>query len=339
MKIILKKALIFFSAAAITISTSTLAGAAGEVETDRKGKLTLEYISDGTPLSGAQFSLYRVGDITSSASCTLSGDFASYPVSLKDLDSTGWNTAANTLSVYITADKINAFQTEKTDSQGQIVFDNLLTGLYLLKAGNVIIGTNTYRSAPFLVSLPALDEKGSWNYAVTAWPKTVSVTPDSSKTSNGGGGDSQKLTVVKVWNDEGYREQRPSDIEVALLRDGEVYRTVTLSSSNYWRHTWSGLSTRYSWEVVEDAVPDAYSVTYTSEDSVYTITNTVLTEILDGEVPLSGLNVPDSRIPLAGLPQTGLLWWPVPFLLLGGMLLFGFGYKDYYSGKRKKDGE
>ena len=32
-------------------------------------------------------------------------------------------------------------------------------------------------------------------------------------------------------------------------------------------------------------------------------------------------NIPEEEIPLAKLPQTGQLWWPVPFLLAGGCLL------------------
>ena len=32
-------------------------------------------------------------------------------------------------------------------------------------------------------------------------------------------------------------------------------------------------------------------------------------------------NIPGEEVPLAKLPQTGQLWWPVPFLLAGGCLL------------------
>ena len=31
--------------------------------------------------------------------------------------------------------------------------------------------------------------------------------------------------------------------------------------------------------------------------------------------------VPDEEVPLAKLPQTGQLWWPVPLLFAGGCLL------------------
>lgn len=334
--------------ALLLLSAMVLAGtmeaqAAGRVEVEREGQLSLEYSYDGKALSGAVFSLYRVADITESGEYVLSGSFSEYHVNLKELDSTGWKTAANTLSVYVSSDKIEPFKTGRADSEGRVDFGTLATGLYLLQAEDLKIGSATYRSDPFFVSLPALEENDEWNYTVEVRPKTTADTPSSPDGGNPSGGnpsgEKQKLTVIKVWNDDGYREMRPRNIEVALLKDGEVDRKATLSSSNYWRHTWSGLSDEYTWEVVERNVPDGYDVSYTEEETVYTITNSVLEEILDGDVPEGSMltNIEEEPVPLGKLPQTGLLWWPVPFLAIAGMLLFGFGYRDYFSRKRNEN--
>jgi len=82
------------------------------------------------------------------------------------------------------------------------------------------------------------------------------------------------ITVRKVWVDDGIG--RPASIKVNLLRDGEVYETITLSERNNWVYTWDKLDYRYEWEVEEDEVPEGYAATYKKNASgwVTTITNT-----------------------------------------------------------------
>ena len=63
------------------------------------------------------------------------------------------------------------------------------------------------------------------------------------------------------------------------------------------------------------------------------------TEVNGEDVPRSNIEIPEEDVPKSGLPQTGLLWWPVPFLSMAGLLLLGMGYKEYYSGKRKDNEE
>lgn len=46
----------------------------------------------------------------------------------------------------------------------------------------------------------------------------------------------------------------------------------------------------------------------------------------DGDPDPEEEDIDDDRTPLARLPQTGVLWWPVPFLAMGGMLLFALGW-------------
>lgn len=52
-------------------------------------------------------------------------------------------------------------------------------------------------------------------------------------------------------------------------------------------------------------------------------------DILPDDVPLAGmepeLDIPDVDVPLATLPQTGQLWWPVPVMVVAGAALVIFG--------------
>ena len=81
----------------------------------------------------------------------------------------------------------------------------------------------------------------------------------------------EKLTVHKVWDDNGY-PGRPDSVTVHLLRDGKSYEDVELNQDNQWTYTWDDLDDRYQWSVEED-VPSGYEVTYKTEDNKVFITN------------------------------------------------------------------
>ena len=121
--------------------------------------------------------------------------------------------------------------------------------------------------------------------------------------------DSITRTVIKRWDDTGYEQKRPDTITVTLLKDGTVYDTRTISCTDSWQYTWSGLP-RYSpdgteivWAIQENAVPGYISSIRETGDT-FILTNT-----------------PEHQ----KLPQTGLLWWPVPVLAAAGLLLLILG--------------
>ena len=107
-----------------------------------------------------------------------------------------------------------------------------------------------------------------------------------------------QITVVKKWDDAEDTTGRPESITVKLLKDGEVYEEVVLTEEMNWTYTWEGLLGTYTWDVKED-VPKGYTESYSREDNVITITNTV------------------------ALIHTGQLTWPIPVLgILGAFMIF-----------------
>ena len=81
--------------------------------------ITLRY-----ELSDAEFSIYKIGNITDSgAVCT--DEFARYHVDLYSAD------ASWTLASYIERDHLQPLMTVKTDSKGEALFDGLSKGVYL----------------------------------------------------------------------------------------------------------------------------------------------------------------------------------------------------------------
>lgn len=100
-----------------------------------------------------------------------------------------------------------------------------------------------------------------WTFAVEAFDRP-SDPPSSSKTN---------LTVRKLWDDDG--KNRPESIEVNLLKNGKVDKTVELSAENQWTYTWGGLSKLYEWSVGEKSVPDGYTAEYDRSGNTVIITN------------------------------------------------------------------
>jgi len=108
--------------------------------------------------------------------------------------------------------------------------------------------------------------------------------------------------VQKIWKDEGHEAERPKEIQVILLRDGEVYETVILNEANQWNYQWTDLDGTYEWTVEELTELDKYTSSVTRDGNTFLITNTY-----------------------SEIPQTGQLWWPVPILIALGMGLIVLG--------------
>lgn len=322
----------------------TTAFAYGAIDTGRETSLTVYFGKDGDGFSGVEFRLYRVAEVSAGAGFTLTGDFAGYPVKVNGLDSSGWRALAQTLDGYAARDGLTPLREEPTGADGKVVFDQLDTGLYLVIGDRYRQGRYTYTPEPFLVSLPALDEEtDTWIYDAEA-----SCKYDSDYNPPGGGGEDDTINrkVLKVWEDDGNEERRPNEIVVQLLRNGRIYDTVTLNDANGWKYTWTGLDDSYRWQVVEYETPEGYTVTVDQQGITFVMTNSMTEEIPD-EPPPEGDRPPDEpgepdKPDEPGkpdqpdepgepeLPQTGMLWWPVPVLAGVGLFLFLIGW-----GKRR----
>ena len=315
------------------------------VDIGQETSLTVYFGKDGNGFSNVEFQVYRAAKVSAGAEFTLTGDFAEYPVKVNGLDSSGWRALAQTLDGYAARDGLNPLRTVETGKDGRAVFDHLDTGLYLVTSSRYRQGRYTYTPEPFLIALPALDEADAWVYDTV-----VSCKYDSSYDLPGGGGgdggdDTVDRKVLKVWEDDGGEERRPDAIIVQLLRDSQVYDTVTLNAGNNWRHTWVGLDDAFNWRVVEYETPEGYTVTVEREGITFVMTNSQIEEIPDEPTPEGGRppgentppleNIPDEPIPMGpSLPQTGILWWPVPVLACAGLFLFLMGW-----GKRRHEKE
>lgn len=327
------------------------------------------HLTNGTEVQAlpeTTFRLFKVADVDKNIRFTPTDAFKGYPVftptadgavKINELDADGWTSLANTLAGYVARDTagetpvLTADATLKTGVAGAettATAAGLPVGLYLVIGTPSSSGATTYTPAPFLAALPAWTGT-DWNFAATATVKFTTYTAGGP--GPGPAPATLQRQVLKVWEDDGNEDARPASITVDLLRDGAVYDTVTLSAANNWRTTWRDLSADSQWQLVEREGGGNYQVSVSLEGVTFVVTNTYLEEIENPDTPLVDLpdgpetpgdsgpggpedpsdvvDIEDPDVPLASLPQTGQLWWPVPLLAAAGVVLFCIGLKRH----------
>ena len=299
--------------------------AAGAIDTSASVSVTLEYYQEKQPVAGVPFDLYCIADADAYGEYTLTQTFVNYPVRVDGLSAEAWKSLAETLCTYIDRDKVPPLCSGNTDAQGKLQFPeqntlqngaSLKPGLYLVRGRELNRDGYIYTTEPFLVQLPSQDkETNTWVYAVTAQPKhtRTQIPPQVPED------DTVERKVLKVWKNDNDKV-RPTQITVQLLWDGAVYDTVTLCKDNNWRYTWKELpeyradGSRIVWQVTEKDLKN-YTVLVTQEGITFVVTNTYSPGDGSDKTPPG---------PGGKLPQTGVLWWPVPVLAGSGiLLLFG----------------
>lgn len=292
----------------------------------RSCTLTISY-----PAVGTEFRLYRVADLImdsryETVSYKVSPDFiggtvleeAEFPVAL-DVQ-TDWRAASETLDSIVTQYQIQPYMNGdkrcigKIGDNGTLVFSNLPQGLYLVSADPVEYQGASYTPLSSLLTLPQLADDSSTASAISYDVRTeVKYSSESLPT---------RIQAVKTWQDIGSEKNRPDSVKAVLYCDGKEYGSVTLNASGNWRYTWMDLPANHDWKVVEQTVPEGYSMTVTKTISsdgtgIYHIVNTLKEkkEKEKNEIVPSGYG--------SELPQTGQRWWIVAVLILsGGFLVF-----------------
>ncbi len=279
------------------------------------GSITVLFEHKGLPVAEASFRIYKAAEWNGSA-YKLTGAFSDYPVkTTEDPNSDEWKAIASTLSAYAARDEIAPLAAGSTDENGELRFEGLSDGLYLLVGSSVESGDARLFPQPMLVNMPYTTASGEKDYEVVTEPKY----------------ESRKLTektltrsALKIWKDKGNEADRPREVTVQLLCDGKIYDEQKLNAANGWSYTWENLDAVYDWQLIEKQVPEDYTVQVTRQKSVFTLTNTN-----DNPPPPS----PDEP----KLPQTGMLWWPVPVLALAGAVSLFFGILLLLRGKDGSD--
>jgi len=153
-----------------------------------------------------------------------------------------------------------------TDQNGNVKFDNLDLGLYLVVQSKQTLNYSNIDS--FLIYTPAIINN-NWEYDIEATPKVNFYRLFD-------------LSVKKVWNVSD--NNIPEKVTIELLKDEEVIDTIILSKENNWEHTWSQIEESDSYSVREINIPIGFTATYRKENNVFIVTNTK-TLIQTGNMP------------------------------------------------------
>ncbi len=159
-------------------------------------------------------------------------------------------------------------------------------------AENVLLGTfRSGESTVLTVELDVPEELGNeyayrtgevdWVFLIEAFdypapPPTISKT----------------LTVHKIWNNDTDAE-RPDEIVVNLLKNGQYFNHVVLNEYNQWTYTWNNLNYFNNWSVIEAEVPEGYEAKYDVYGNLVIITNTKVS----GDLPETNPTEPQETEP------------------------------------------
>lgn len=269
----------------------------------------------------------------------------------------GSNTGA--MENYIDANDVEEVASGVSNASGETLYDNLELGIYFVRSENYVKGDYTHSFINFVYPVPILEkpEVGA-NLIVNYNP---SASPKKSKIQND---EMVHCKLLKRWNDSGYENNRPSEITFDIYSDGTLMDTVNLSSDNNWFHEWEqkGL---HSFTVEEVSAGAGYTsvivVTQNGHDFEFVCTNTytppqtpdnppdtpsedtpdtpteetpgiptfpeVLGAIRDIPQVLGAVRNLPAVLGARRLPQTGQLWWPLPILVIVGVILIIKGIK------------
>lgn len=247
---------------------------AGDTSSDCS--LTLVYSKEGYVFSDCAIEIYRVAQRHNNGNFSLVTPFDRHSVRVNGITSQKeWQDTANTLEACVIADGIVPVQTDKTDENGSVSFQNLQTGLYLVRGVTAenSVGSCSFQNA--LILLPSPQNNGSLSYDLEARPKG-SFTPTPEEPTEPDFPEEPKMEhyqVVKLWKDSGYSSRRPDSVTVSICKNGTLWETVKLDAGNNWTYSWDAPVNNDSWTVLERAVEDDYTVSITTDGHTFSITN------------------------------------------------------------------
>ncbi len=328
------------------------------------GTLTLICKEKDTVLSDMPWKLYRVGNYDTNGELVLEGDFADYPVSGK-LDTTAAvQDAADTLANLAAVDAIAPLATGKTDANGAVSFAPLETGAYLITGKPVVVGGKRYIPAPALLHLTPEEGSATFNWNVypkfTVRPfetsssvmyklnkvwlhdenrisdrpadlliqlycndqmmKEVTLNAENNWSYSWEASDLDEWRVKEVFVPDNYMvvyKQNETQFLIVNSHDDTGLGTLTTSTTTETTTTTTEITTTSS-DVVTETTPTSISTTTATSSTTFISTTSRTT---------SSMTKTTTTTTTTKLPATGQLWWPVPCMAAGGLVLLGVGWR------------
>ena len=279
------------------------------------------------PVEGFPYRIYKVGEVQSDGECVLQGAFADAAVNMNIQTAADSADAALALSGYADVKGIQPTLSGNTGADGTAGIKLTDGELYLLKEESYKVGVTTYRSVArlFTASQIEVDSDGMRVLVV----KYESIEEGEKKEVT--------YTVRKIWDDK-KGMKRPQNVTVLLLKNGQVFETVTLSQVNNWTYSFTVLDDGSVFSVQEDNIPEDYVSIVSKRDYTFMVTNTLLDTPGQENTPTSTPNTSlTSESTHRGAPKTGdiSLRGPIALIALSGVILLIFGIRFIKSRKER----
>ena len=318
------------------------------IEKDKEVTLRILPQEEKFAFAGMEYEIYKVADVDNTGDFTysLTKEFSAVANNV-ELNPPGkavdWAGVANFLAGAVLQNKVSPADTALTNADGIVTFpakaSSMKPGLYLVTMKKYEKEGVTVTQNPFLVCLPLADEaylKGETK-EVSFWEYKASVVAKLGTYDK----KTMSLKVAKVWDDEGVQNSRPASVTIKLFKDGVEFDQVVLKEGA-WSHTWSNLPVADY--VATEVTPGDYKVTVNKQGTTFTVKNAKRPpENPPGTPPSTPPTTPPptTNVPsvlgasralqpavlgATRLPQTGLLWWPVPIMAGAGLLFVLAGY-------------
>lgn len=157
----------------LAFAMNVTAYAYARIDTGAETGLTVHYAGSENGIGDVRFALYRVADVSDAVELTLTPDFAELDIgNINDVEkASDWQEKANAARDYVQERAVEPVRTASTDSAGNVSFEGLSVGLYLLSGDAVSAGGYRYTPVPALILLPTLMDDDTWNYHPDVDPK------------------------------------------------------------------------------------------------------------------------------------------------------------------------
>lgn len=267
------KYILYYLLAAV-ILLSVMPTGAVFADSEESLSMTVQYSHDGVGFEGLSVRIYRIGEMKDDGEYPLTEKLDGYPVVLNGVSSQAeWKSIAATLNSYITADGVEPDFTATTDGDGNAVFADIPKGIYLVSAVNAEKDGETFSFEQFVTFVPYGEADGDVTTDVLAKPKYQRILPPEGE---------REIKITKQWRDSG-AGTRPASVKVEILRNGESFREITLSADNNWSYSFTVADDTSTFDAVERAVADGYTVSIARDGDCIIITNTAEPE--EEEIP------------------------------------------------------
>lgn len=221
------------------------------VDLNKKGSISIT-LKGETPVIGAEIEIIKIGKV----SIVDSNLLFEYVDELKDCNYKLSDENIKNIELCIQNKNLKS-EVKQTNDKGEAIFNNLDLGVYYIRQTNKV--KNFAQINPILIMIPK-EINSSFEYNIDASPKIEIV-------------DLTDITIKKVWNTD-KKNKILDHVTIELYKNKEKIKTIILNEENNWEVTIEDMPKSDSYTVKEINLPKGYTVSYSSNEYTFTVTNT-----------------------------------------------------------------